>query len=361
MITLFGATGYTGQRIAHTLDREGLPYRIAGRSAEKLAALAAELPAHPATIVADAARPSTLPALFAGSQMLINCAGPFTDLGEKVVAQAAMTGTHYLDTTNELSFVFRARTYHEMATRTGAVLVPACGFEVAFSDCLAALLGNAMIDPANPDPLDSVEIFYDLRFMGSSAGTRRSAIRSLATSWIAYRNGEWKGQIPGGKVRKFNLPGGSIYGLLFPSSESVTVPAHIPVRRVDAWMSTSPSAWFWAPIGVPLLARLSRSILRGLILKIAALGSLEPGDEVQSPFTIYVQASRGAQVRWMQLTGVDPYGLTARIAGYAARELTHGDYAKSGNLPPSQAFDPAAFLGLAVREWGLTLSEGLLP
>jgi short subunit dehydrogenase-like uncharacterized protein len=360
MITLFGATGYTGQLIAHTLDREGLPYRIAGRSAEKLAALSGELPAHPATIVADAARPSTLPALFAGSQMLINCAGPFTDLGEKVVAQAAMTGTHYLDTTNELGFVFRARTYHEMAQRTGAAIVPACGFEVAFADCLAALLGNAMVDADSPQLLDAVEIFYKLDGMGSSAGTRRSAVRSLATSWIAYRDGEWKGQIPGGKVRKLDLPDGFAYGLLFPSSESVTVPAHVAVRRVDTWMGTSPFARLWAPVGVPLLARLSRSILRGLILNIAARGALEPGVEIQSPFTVNVQARLGSQVRWMQLTGYNPYDLTAKIAAYAAREFTRSDYAKSGNLAPSQAFDPAAFLGFAVREWGLTLREGLL-
>jgi hypothetical protein len=197
--------------------------------------------------------------------------------------------------------------------------------------------------------------------MGSSAGTRRSAVRSLATSWIAYRDGEWKGQIPGGKVRKFDLPGGAAYGILFPSSESVTLPAHIPVRRVDTWMAASPSARYWAPIGVPLLARMSRSILRGLILNIAARGGLEPGVEIQSPFTIYVQAKRESQVRWMQLTGLDPYGLTSQIAVYAARQFLQSGYAKSGNLAPSQAFDPAAFLGFAVREWGLTLSEGLLP
>ena len=55
LITLFGATGYTGQLVAAALSREGLPYRIAGRSAEKLSRLSAALPNHPQWSTADAA------------------------------------------------------------------------------------------------------------------------------------------------------------------------------------------------------------------------------------------------------------------------------------------------------------------
>jgi short subunit dehydrogenase-like uncharacterized protein len=43
MITVFGATGYTGRRVARRLDEAGLPFRLAGRSLEKLAALSETL------------------------------------------------------------------------------------------------------------------------------------------------------------------------------------------------------------------------------------------------------------------------------------------------------------------------------
>lgn len=370
MITLFGATGYTGRLIAHTLDREKLPFRIAGRSEEKLAALSAELGATPEWLVADALRPATLPALFHGSRMLINCAGPFTDLGEKVIAQAAMAGVHYLDMTNELGYVFRARSYDEMARRTGSALVPACGFEVAFADCAANLLGQQMVADPNSDLLDEINVVYALGGTGASRGTRKSAVRSLATSWIAYRDGDWVGQVPGGRVRKFALPGASgssifaRHALNFPSSESVTLPAHLPVRRVDAWMTTTPGARFWAPVLIPLFARVSRSILRPLILSIAERGGASPagaldiGVRADSPFTILVQVRQGKDIRWTAMQGKDPYGLTAKIAAYMAARMTAPGYERSGLLAPSQAADPAQFLAHAQEHWGLIITQG---
>ena len=146
-ITLFGATGYTGQLVAQALARAGLPFRIAGRSASKLARLSAALPGQPEWLTADAAKSSSLAALFQDTRLLINCAGPFTDLGERVISQAALGGVHYLDITNELGYVFRARGYNDLAQKTGAALVPACGFEVALADCAAHVVAAALTGP----------------------------------------------------------------------------------------------------------------------------------------------------------------------------------------------------------------------
>ncbi len=387
-ITLFGATGYTGQLIAHALARAELPFRIAGRSPEKLARLSAVLPNRPEWLVADATQMSSLPPLFQGTRLLINCAGPFTDLGERVIAQAALSGVHYLDTTNELGYVFRARGYGELAQKTGAALVPACAFEVALADCAAHVCashmcaahigsthpsGAAPVIPSQADlehqPLDEVNVVYTLDGKISSAGTRRSAVRSLATSWIAYRDGGWTGQIPGGSVRAFTFAeDGSEkkqYAYAIPSCESITIPAHLPTRRVDAWMVTAPGARFWTPILIPLLARLSRSILRGLILRIAARGGISPASIPEagwppvSPFTIYVEARRAEEKRAILLTGHNPYRLTAEIIAYAARQMIASDegrgYNRRGFLAPAQAFDPQVFLDYAQCNWGISV------
>ena len=359
MITVFGATGFTGRLVAQALARAELPFRLAGRSAEKLARFAANLPGHPRWLVADAAQPATLPALFQDTNLLINLAGPFTDLGEKVIAQAALKGVHYLDVSNELGYVFRARAYHDMAVQSGAALVPACGFEVALSDCAAQLAGSRLLDGQPDALLDEVDVVYHLNGRGASRGTRLSAVRSLATSWIAYRDGVWTGQIPGARVRRFSWPGASHHALSFPSCESVTIPAHLPVQRVDVWMANIRAARFWAPVAIPAFSRLSRSILRDLFLMMAAqgvlptAGALNGGLDGDSPFTIYVQARRAAARSWMTLQGQDPYGLTAEILAYAARRLTAPDFHTGGFLSPAQAFDPQEFLAYAGQQWGL--------
>src|SRR5262245_21190460 len=102
MSTVFGASDYTGQLVAHDLAAAGLPLRLAGRSASRLSALASQLPARPALLIADADDAASLAGLASGSQVLVNCAGPFTDIGEPIAALAARHGLRYIDTANEL-------------------------------------------------------------------------------------------------------------------------------------------------------------------------------------------------------------------------------------------------------------------
>lgn len=360
-ITLFGATGITGRLIAAALDKEGLSYRLVGRSPEKLARLSAMLPRRPGWLVADAAQAATLPALFQNTRLVINCAGPFTDLGERVVALAALSGVHYLDTSNELGYVFRARGYNELARRNGAAIVPACAFEIALADCAGHLAGEALASGHQGNSLDAVDVVYWLSG-GSSQGTRRSAVRSLATSWIAYRDGDWTGQIPGRRVRRFDLPGGPRYALTFPSCESITLPAHLPLKRVDTWFCIPTWTRFIAPLLVPLLARLSRSILRPLILNLAARGGAAASDaapgaglKTDSSFVIAARAARGTAVRTVFLQGSGAYDITAKIITYAAQQMTQPGYSRRGFLAPAEALDHQALLCYAQENWGISL------
>lgn len=274
-----------------------------------------------------------------------------------------MSGIHYLDTTNELGYVFRARGYQQIASRTGAALIPACAFEVALADC-ASHLAVSPINPSKSHPLDELNVVYVLDGNESSSGTRLSTIRSLATSWIAYRDGTWTGGIPGASARRFPLPSGVRYTLNFPSCESITFPLQYPVRRVDCWMATRNSDRLIGPILIPALARLSRSILRGLILRIASGSRKDPKRhedafiQNHSPFTIYIQASRGSATHWAVVSGHDPYGLTAAIITYAARKILEPGFSLSGLLAPAQAFDPEAFLQHARQSWNIQIDSG---
>jgi short subunit dehydrogenase-like uncharacterized protein len=363
MITLFGATGFTGQLIAATLDQQNTPFRLAGRSKEKLTQLSASLQNKPSWIIADATQPATLPALFAGSQVLINCAGPFTDLGEKVITQAAMSGSVYLDITNELGYFFRVRGFHEMASRTGAALVPACGFEVALADCAAALIAQKIGQENQRKAVDEIDVVYQLGGNGSSSGTRRSVVRSLATSWITYREGRWTGIIPGSEVKRFDLPAGNQFAFNIPSCESVTIPAHIETDKVEVWMTTSRAMQFWAPFFIPLLARASRSILRDPIVALAGRGGWKANSAIKkesrenSPFSITVTFRQGDKNHWMEVSGTDPYLLTAKIITYAAMQLVNPTGRKKGFLAPSQALDPQDFFDAAEAKWNIVVNS----
>lgn len=360
MITLFGATGYTGRLVARVLQREGLPFRIAGRSPNKLAALADSLSTEstsPRWLVADATRPETLPPLCEDTQVLVNCAGPFTDLGEPVVVQAALNGIHYLDTTNELGYVYRMRGYDALARQNGAAIVPACGLEVALADCAAGILASGM--GAHP-ALDEVSIVYDIHGKGSSFGSRRSAVRALATSWIGYRAGGWIPAVPCREGRRVQGPIGLQAALSFPSGEIVTVPSHVPVGQVTTWLTVSWHALYWAPVLIPIFAWLARGPV-GRLVEVGISRVFPPpqtGMRSRDPFAIRVEARRDAVRRSLTLAGQGVYDVTAEIIAYAAGQLMQPDYDQSGVLAPAAALDPQALLDHAVARWGVSVSLG---
>lgn len=341
MITLFGATGYTGQLVARELDRAGLAYCIGGRSAEKLAAFSAALPSQPPTRVADVRRPHSLAALFDDAQLLINCAGPFTDLGEPVVAQAAARGVHYIDVTNELGYLYRLRLYHDLARQTGAAIVPACGLEVAIADCAVAVLSSYL-----PQPIELIDVTYVWGASGMSVGTRLSGLRTFATSWLAYRNGKHVTQTPGASIRRATIQGRVVSALAFPSAEIVTLPMHCDVREVRVWLAISRRAARLAPKVVPGISRLMQTPLGWLTAQVLKRIAPPPTAEARSRdrFAIQIEARSGGHARMHVATGRDPYRMTARIVAHVAQLMSTEGFSRAGFLAPSQAIDPAAFM-----------------
>jgi short subunit dehydrogenase-like uncharacterized protein len=352
MITLFGATGYTGSRIARVLDRSGIAFRIAGRSPEKLMQLSTGLHSKPAWIEADVTRPDTLPKLFRNTRVLINCAGPFTDLGEKVASLAAVNGTHYLDTTNELGYVYRMRTFDQMARRTGAALVPACAFEVAPADCAAAYLSRSC-----QGDIDQIDVVYHLPGSGSSRGTRLSALRSLATSWLGYQDGRWTGIVPGSRRSRFNLQCGSHPAVSIPSSESVTLTNHLSPGSIHTWMTTSQISSFLSPVFLPYYARFLRSLPGHSVLWAAGLQSPSAQNKIRSdaPFEILVALKDEYNKYTASIIGKGAYEITAEIVVYAVAILSSPDFKLTGVLSPAQILEPNTFFNKA-ETWGIHLT-----
>jgi short subunit dehydrogenase-like uncharacterized protein len=129
-VAVYGATGYTGRLVAEELRRREADFVLAGRSAQKLEALASSLGSGIPTATVSLDDASGLRELLDPCAAVISCAGPFTLHGEPVLAAAADTGTHYLDTTGEQRFIKLAfDSYGERAARAGGAVVPAMGFD----------------------------------------------------------------------------------------------------------------------------------------------------------------------------------------------------------------------------------------
>jgi short subunit dehydrogenase-like uncharacterized protein len=132
---LYGATGFTGRRLAETLRRRGCELQLAGRSADKLRALGAELDLPQRTC--DLQKPAQIAALLAGAELLVNAAGPFSATAPPLIAACLERGVHYLDITGEALMIEHAARFSHAARAAGVMLLPGIGFDVVPSDCLA--------------------------------------------------------------------------------------------------------------------------------------------------------------------------------------------------------------------------------
>ncbi|MFY1617037.1 saccharopine dehydrogenase family protein [Micromonospora sp. WMMD736] len=191
-VVLFGATGFTGGLTAEYLARHappGLRWALAGRDPGRLAAVRDRLAAIDPALVdlpllrADVTDAGSLRAVAESARVVASTVGPYVHHGEPLVAACARAGTDYLDITGEPEFVDLMYVRHHVeATRTGARLVHACGFDSVPHD-LGVWFTVKHLPAGAPITVDGY-VRAGARFSG---GTYHSALTAFARRKEASR------------------------------------------------------------------------------------------------------------------------------------------------------------------------------
>ncbi|MDX1674016.1 MAG: saccharopine dehydrogenase NADP-binding domain-containing protein [Longimicrobiales bacterium] len=339
-IVVIGATGYTGRLIAHELARGDDPVILAARDPRRLATVADEVGLG-RTQTVDVTDPPSLEALIRPGDVVINTAGPFTELGEPVVRACVEAGAHYFDTTGEQPFMKAIRDrYHDRARAGGVTVVNAMAFEYALGDCAVAVAaeGAAL-------PLRSLDAVYAWGGTRSSRGTRSTVLLMLGRRAWVRRDGRFRKRPPGAGHRSVTLASGrTLHAVGFGAGEIVTAPRYLDVREARGWLVMGSTAARLAPLlapALPYVLPLLRPILRPIVTRPP-----DPTAEERdaSRFTIRIELEAADGVRKaFEVQGRDPYGVTAAAAAYGARRALAGE-TPAGVLAPAQAVEPVAFL-----------------
>jgi short subunit dehydrogenase-like uncharacterized protein len=344
-IVVYGATGFTGGLIARELRERGADFVLAGRNRGKLEALSEELGGAP---VAEAPLDdgAALRRLLEPCAAVIACAGPFTLHGEPLLAAAAETGAHYLDTTGEQPFIKLVfDRYGEAAAKSGAALVSGMGFDYAPGDLIAALTAEGM------GPLEEIAIAYHVQGFAPTHGTALSALEIMRGGDVVWRDGAWRPAPRGAGGGRWRFPGsiGEQRMLRCPAGEQITVPQHVETARVRTLLNgmvVPPSLMPLAVAATPLLGLAMRTPLRAATGALIRRLPAAPSERARkaAKFVISCEARTGNRVRRGSVRGVDVYGLTAASLAHAAMLCAEPTYNRTGALAPAQAFDPAPFL-----------------
>ncbi|KAK3676143.1 hypothetical protein LTR78_003893 [Recurvomyces mirabilis] len=187
---VLGATGYTGkytcEHIASSLPTD-LKWAVAGRSESKLKQVVDEIRPlnadrlQPAIEVAQLSK-DDLVALARKTKVLISTVGPYHKYGTPVVEACVETGTHYLDCTGEVPWVYDLiQNYHTKAQQNGAIIIPQNGIESAPTDLMCWSLVSHLRQTLGVGAKEIVQVTYDMK--GTPSGGTLATVLTLFDSY----------------------------------------------------------------------------------------------------------------------------------------------------------------------------------
>lgn len=186
-VLVWGASGFVGKLICEYLVANyggdpGFRWAIGGRSAAKLEALkkdlgplAADLP----VLTGDASDLSALEEIVTQTKVVLTTVGPYAKYGSELVAACVKHGIDYVDLAGEAQWIRRMIDSHQAeAEKTGARIVPCCGFDSVPSD-LGVFFLNQQVKKQTNAPCVRIKMRVKAMKGGASGGTVASMINLM--------------------------------------------------------------------------------------------------------------------------------------------------------------------------------------
>jgi short subunit dehydrogenase-like uncharacterized protein len=329
---LYGATGYTGRRIAEEARRRGLRPVLAGRNARKIQTLAARLhcpgrafPLRSVEAITEQLR---------GLRAVVNCAGPFSATAVPMIEACLAAGVHYLDVTGEMAAIEAAAARQHRAVAAGVTLIPAVGFDVVPTDCLAAMLASRLPTATH------LELAF--RLIGTpSPGSAKTVLESLPHGGRVRKAGRIVRVPIAWKTRDVPFREGSLAAVTVPWGDVASAWHTTGIPNIEVYLAMPP-------------ARIRRLRRFGRLLPLVQSRALQKvlGDcidrWVHGPVEAEVVQTRGsfwgrvadARGRSIEATLQTPGGYPLTVA----TALASLDRVLAGDVPPG-FFTPARAFG----------------
>ncbi|MFB7587767.1 saccharopine dehydrogenase NADP-binding domain-containing protein [Streptomyces sp. NPDC056169] len=335
-VAVFGAYGHTGRFVVAELLNRGFAPVLTGRDADKLAALAAS---HPGLAVRPATvdDPASLDRALAGTDAVINVAGPFASTAAPVIEAALRAGIPYVDVAAELEA--NADTFAQFADRAaeaGTVVIPAMAFFGGLGDLLVTA---AMGDWTSAD---EAHVAYALSSWHPTAGTRSAGTVSRERREgrrVVFSEGrmQYRDDAPPTLKWSFPDPTGvrSVIGE-FTMADVVTVPSHLAIPEVRTYMNVEAAKDVIAP-------------------ETPAPTAVDESGRSDQTFVVDVVVRSGDEERRATASGQDIYAFSAPLAVEAVHRVLTGRIRTVGVASAGAIFDAPDFLRALSEQTSLSL------
>ncbi len=229
---LYGSTGFTGDLMARLAVQRGLRPILAGRNRVKIEAQARELGLDCRVFELNDA--AALERAVGEVAAVLNCAGPFLYTAKPIVEACLKVGTHYLDITGEYPVFEMIVARDEQARARGVTLLPAVGFDVAPTDCLAAHLKHRLPTATHLTLAWSIKGRTNF-----SRGSSLTMIEALPSGGKIRHNGRLETVPLGAKTRMIDLGYGPAKVIQEPWGDVFTAFYTTGIPNIEEYMPSS--------------------------------------------------------------------------------------------------------------------------
>ncbi|RON87208.1 saccharopine dehydrogenase family protein [Pseudomonas fluorescens] len=329
---IYGANGYTGELIARDAVRRGLRPVLAGRSRDKVEALARELGLEARVFGLD--DPARLLAQIKGHGLILHCAGPFSATAAPMIEACLRASAHYLDITGEIAVFEHAQSLNERARAAESVICPGVGFDVVPTDCVAAALKDALPDATH------LALGFDSR-SSFSPGTAKTSIEGLAQGGKVRRDGKIVSVPLAYRVRRIDFGAGEKLAMTIPWGDVSTAWHTTGIANIEVFIPGSAGMIRGARLANWIRPLLGLSFVQRLLK--ARIGRTVTGPDQAK------RADQGTYV-WGEARNARGESKVARVHTANVYSLTiDAALAVVGYLlqtrPPGGAYTPARLLG----------------
>jgi short subunit dehydrogenase-like uncharacterized protein len=322
---IYGANGYTGELIVRYAVERGMKPILAGRNAEKVAALAKQYSLE--FRVFSLEETEKLESVLREVSLVLHCAGPFSITSKPMVEACIKTGRHYLDITGEIAVFEAMAELNERAEAANVMVMPGVGFDVVPSDCLALHLKNRL-----PTATNLTLAFSGLG--GISHGTQATMTMNVGNGGAVRRDGKITSVPAAYKIREIDfgemktkavtIPWGDVstayYSTGIPNIEVFTV---IPEDRLKLLKLSRYVGWL-----------LATSPVQNYLQSKIPVGGPSDEDRKNGKTLLWGEASddKGNRVEARQ-QGVEGYTLTALGALNIVQKILDGNFCVGFQTP----------------------------
>lgn len=343
-VLLYGASGYSGRLVTDALRAAGEAPVLSGRDDARLRSAAAS-----AGLTRRAARlddPAAVDAALDGITLVLNAAGPFSRTAETLAKACLARGIHYLDLCGEVPVLERLSRLHQTARARGVMLLPAIGFDVVPTDCLAAHVARRMRAARSLTLAVSRPAFL-------SPGSARTLLEHVDLG-VARRDGAIRPLRLGSVERVFDFGAGPRPCLNVSFSDVVTAHHTTGIPSITTFAEATPLLRL-LPVGLmtaPLLRTGIGEVVGGMLADAVWRDAPDAVDAARFRMHVVAEAEDGRGGRAAaRLSTPEAYAFTGTVAAAIVRRVLAGDL-EPGFQTPGRLFGPDFVLSFpeVVRE-----------